>query len=38
MLSLSNAFEDVDVEDFDIRIRKYLGMETGAALLYTAEP
>ena len=38
MLSLSNAFEDVDVEDFDIRIRKYLGIETGAALSYTAEP
>ncbi|MFT4708883.1 MAG: DNA ligase (NAD+) [Ascidiaceihabitans sp.] len=38
MLSLSNAFEDVDVEDFDIRIRKYLGIETGATLSFTAEP
>lgn len=38
MLSLSNAFEDVDVVDFDARIRKYLGMEGTAPLSYTAEP
>ncbi|WP_299350644.1 NAD-dependent DNA ligase LigA [uncultured Shimia sp.] len=37
MLSLGNAFEDSDVQDFDDRIRKYLGLETGA-LAYTAEP
>jgi DNA ligase (NAD+) len=38
MLSLSNAFEDSDVTDFDQRIRKYLGVEANTALLYTAEP
>ena len=38
MLSLSNAFEDDDVEDFDIRIRKYLGIEKDIPLSYTAEP
>lgn len=36
MLSLSNAFDDSDVEDFDISIRKFLGTHT--ALRYTAEP
>lgn len=38
MLSLSNAFEDADVNDFDTRIRKYLGIEGNAPLSYTAEP
>ncbi|MBU2866299.1 NAD-dependent DNA ligase LigA [Pacificibacter marinus] len=36
MLSLSNAFEDSDVDDFDTSIRKFLGSNT--ALQYTAEP
>ncbi|WP_336097361.1 NAD-dependent DNA ligase LigA [Roseovarius sp. CH_XMU1461] len=38
MLSLGNAFADEDVADFDERIRKYLGLGSGAALAYTAEP
>lgn len=37
MLSLGNAFEDGDVADFDLRIRKYLGLEA-AEIAYTAEP
>lgn len=36
MLSLSNAFDDTDVVDFDASIRKFLGIEQ--ALAYTAEP
>jgi len=36
MLSLENAFDDTDVADFDMRIRKFLGV-TGA-LAFTAEP
>jgi DNA ligase (NAD+) len=38
MLSLSNAFEDEDVAEFDGRIRKYLGLGADAPLAYTAEP
>lgn len=38
MLSLSNAFEDADVQDFDARIRKYLGLAADTPLAYTAEP
>ena len=38
MLSLGNAFEDADVTGFDGSIRKYLGIDTGAAVTYTAEP
>ena len=38
MLSLSNAFEDADVSEFDTRIRKYLGLGADTALSYTAEP
>ncbi|WP_410001057.1 NAD-dependent DNA ligase LigA [Tateyamaria omphalii] len=38
MLSLANAFEDDDVAEFDTRIRKYLGLNAGAQLSYTAEP
>lgn len=38
MLSLSNAFDDEDVTDFDGRIRKYLGLGADAPLTYTAEP
>ena len=38
MLSLSNAFSDEDITDFDTRIRRYLGLSTDAPLAYTAEP
>jgi len=38
MLSLGNAFSDSDVEEFDARIRKFLGMSEGATLSFTAEP
>jgi DNA ligase (NAD+) len=38
MLSLSNAFEDADVEEFDLRIRKYLGIAPAEPLAFTAEP
>lgn len=37
MLSLSNAFDDDDVMEFDARIRKFLGLED-ARVSYTAEP
>lgn len=36
MLSLSNAFDDDDVSDFDMSLRKFLGMKE--TLSYTAEP
>jgi DNA ligase (NAD+) len=36
MLSLENAFEDEDVEEFEDRIRKYLGH--AGPLAFTAEP
>lgn len=38
MLSLSNAFDETDVTEFDARIRKYLGISSGTKLAYTAEP
>jgi len=38
MLSLGNAFDDADVQEFDARIRKYLGYGDGDTLHYTAEP
>lgn len=38
MLSLANAFEDVDIKDFDESIRRYLGLKDDEALDYTAEP
>ncbi len=38
MLSLSNAFEDADVLEFDQSIRSYLGLSDDAPLAYTAEP
>ncbi|SFD76153.1 DNA ligase (NAD+) [Sulfitobacter brevis] len=38
MLSLSNAFADEDVVEFDGRVRRYLGLAADAALHYTAEP
>lgn len=38
MLSLGNAFENDDVQEFDARIRKYLGLNPEEKLQYTAEP
>ena len=38
MLSLGNAFSDQDVQDFEARIRKFLGMGKDAPLAFTAEP
>jgi DNA ligase (NAD+) len=38
MLSLANAFEDQDVVEFEQRIRRFLNLEAGAALAFTAEP
>ncbi|WP_333714621.1 NAD-dependent DNA ligase LigA [Yoonia sp.] len=38
MLSLSNAFDDADIRDFDQRVRRYLGIGDAAPLRYTAEP
>ena len=38
MLSLGNAFTNEDVTEFDTSIRKYLGLDAGAPLIYTAEP
>jgi len=38
MLSLSNAFDDADVADFDDTVRRYLGLRDNQPLAYTAEP
>ena len=38
MMSLSNAFGDDDVRDFDASLRRYLGLGSEEALAYTAEP
>ncbi len=38
MLSLENAFDAAEIEDFDDRIRRYLNLGPEAALIYTAEP
>lgn len=38
MLSLSNAFDSEDVQEFDTSVRKYLGLGAEAPLAYTAEP
>ncbi|MEM7724052.1 MAG: NAD-dependent DNA ligase LigA [Pseudomonadota bacterium] len=38
MLSLSNAFDAADVEDFATFIRRYLGLGPDAPLAFTAEP
>ena len=38
MLSLANAFEDAEIDEFDARIRKYLGLDASAPLAFTAEP
>ncbi len=38
MMSLSNAFEDADIADFDQRVRRYLGLSGADKLAFTAEP
>ncbi len=38
MLSLSNAFEESDVTEFDRTIRNFLGLSEADSLAYTAEP
>ncbi|MGB2201043.1 MAG: NAD-dependent DNA ligase LigA [Pseudooceanicola atlanticus] len=38
MMSLANAFDDEDLQDFDGRVRSYLGLGEDAALAFTAEP
>lgn len=38
MLSLSNAFDDADVQDFSDRISRFLGLRPDDPLAFTAEP
>ncbi|MCR9127496.1 MAG: NAD-dependent DNA ligase LigA [Rhodobacteraceae bacterium] len=38
MMSLGNAFEASEVEDFVASVRKYLGLDATADLAFTAEP
>ncbi|MGE4610699.1 MAG: NAD-dependent DNA ligase LigA [Paracoccaceae bacterium] len=38
MMSLGNAFTDEDVIEFDLRIRKFLNVDSDKPLEYTAEP
>ncbi|MDA5094869.1 NAD-dependent DNA ligase LigA [Aliiroseovarius sp. KMU-50] len=38
MMSLGNAFTDDDVEEFETRIRKFLGLSNADPLAFTAEP
>ncbi len=38
MLSLGNAFNDEDVQDFSDRIRRFLGLEAEETIAMTAEP
>lgn len=38
MLSLDNAFTNEDVIDFEARVRRFLKLEDGAPLAFTAEP
>ena len=38
MLSLDNAFDEADVADFIGRVRRFLNLGDGAAVLLTAEP
>ncbi|MFY2826509.1 NAD-dependent DNA ligase LigA [Ruegeria sp. MALMAid1280] len=38
MMSLGNAFDNDDVQDFDRSIRKYLGLKETEPLSFTAEP
>src|SRR6056297_3028186 len=38
MLSLGNAFEADEINEFDARVRRYLGLSDDAPLAYTSEP
>ncbi len=38
MLSLSNAFDESEIAEFDERVRKFLGLGADDPVLYTAEP
>ncbi|MDO6584649.1 NAD-dependent DNA ligase LigA [Salipiger sp. 1_MG-2023] len=38
MMSLANAFDATEIEDFDRSIRRYLGLADDAPLAFTAEP
>ncbi len=38
MLSLSNAFDDDEIVEFDTRIRRFLGLDAASPLAYAAEP
>ena len=38
MLSLGNAFNDVDAHEFDARIRRFLKLDDAAELAYSVEP
>ena len=38
MLSLDNAFDDVDVREFEARVRRFLKLAAEAPLAFTAEP
>ena len=38
MMSLSNAFSVEDVQEFDARVRSFLGIHAEESLAYTAEP
>lgn len=38
MLSLSNGFEDSDIQEFETRLRKEIGLSDGAVVEYVAEP
>lgn len=38
MMSLSNAFNDEDITEFDTSLRRYLGFSAEMPLAYTAEP
>ncbi|MCY4259330.1 MAG: NAD-dependent DNA ligase LigA [Rhodobacteraceae bacterium] len=38
MLSLDNAFKPEDLIEFDLRTRRFLGLDAAAALSYVAEP
>ncbi len=38
MLSLGNAFDDDDVREFTVRVRRFLGLAEDDALAFTAEP